>query len=592
VPSLSTYLQQQGLSPESGTPRGGGVPVPVVPQPGADVAGQTAGSQGLLAFAASETRQADLLLQQEVLKSHQQKAQDVLDSKLQQHLFQQDVQSRWNEERQNPEYSTLTERTMSAGKNLMDEHLKRLKSPQAQALFRENAEQYITLVQQKTLTEQQGRRDNATQFMLMQTAQGYVKAYTQASNEAERLAAQNDLEKTLYQSVAAGLMTGAQASELLTKTEHSAYIASTQIAIQADPQGMLQHLKDIGTGGQGNPQYPVPPRDALAQLTQQAGEVMRQRMAELNHTEQFTQQRITQLQGQIAGNRRAQILQIELQPENVPQLVEQQRQIMEEWSAGKLSKSDFENLSTFTNAQIEKAKNPPKRQDDAKAEDHARMMIELSRLPGDFTATKNYIIENQKRLTPETFTTLLRNLETRQAEGQYFKRGTYQDGLDIIAPGAFAKGAILYPQLAQDDMKHAYRNAFEAYNNWYKTTLEKEGPEAVDERYHEKATQIRKQLLDVPMTRTSQLPRVLLMPDAQTINPDMRDVTRKIDELGLPDDQKWQYLKMWREKKIDEYKTQEPKTRVFKDDQLPRGNKTTTGPTSSGGVGVRQEEKP
>jgi len=589
MPSLSTYLQQQGLAPESGTPRGGGVQVPVVPQPGADVAGQTAGAEGRLAFAASETRQADLLLQMDVLKAQQQKAQDVLDSKLQQHLFQQDVQSRWNEERQNPEYATLTERTMVAGKSLMDEHLKRLKSPQAQALFRENAEQYITLVQQKTFGEQQSRRDNATKFMLLQTAQGYIKQYSQAVNETERLAAQNELEKTLYQAVTTGLIDGAQASETLAKTEHSALVASSQIAIQADPDGMRRHLMDLGAGGQGNPAFPVPPRDSLAPLLQQAGELQRQRIAEISNTESWTQRRVEQLQDQAAGNRRAEVLQIELQPQNVPQLQDQLAKAQEDWARGALKKSDYENLTTFITTQIEKAKSPPPRRDDQPTEDRARLMISLSRLPGDFQATRNYLIESQRRLSAETFTTLNRDLDTREKGSLYFNRDTYQQGLDLIAPGAFAKGSILFPQLAKEEQHHNYRTAFEVYNAWYKNTLEKEGPEAVDERYYDKALTIRRELLDVPASSTAQLPKVLLLPDQRTLDPDPGSVTRKLESLGLDDKTKMHYYDQWRQKKIQLYEQQEPRTRLKGFEQAPQqqSGQQQGGSTTYGGVGVR-----
>lgn len=236
------------IDTDTTVPGQGGLPqsvqqVPSVPQPGIDpkLAGLVAQGFGVLGESFTQIAQ---------LRQAQQRADAVLAGKTRLQDFVQQFNNDYAALAQDPDYTTLAQRTLQQG-TLRIKELSEGLSPAASGLFREDAMQRLSIVQQHALKAESDMRQQQTGLVLTQAKAQAYQDLLNAPDEATAAEASLRYEGTIRALVGAQLLKGEKAGEELVALKNAVQSSRLDRAMSADPAATVAFLEDVNTQGQG-----------------------------------------------------------------------------------------------------------------------------------------------------------------------------------------------------------------------------------------------------------------------------------------------------------------------------------------------------
>lgn len=443
MPVIPEYLSRQGLASSSETPRGG-VGIPVVGQPAADAAGQTAGSRGLDALGAGAGQAAGYLAQAEALRAHTTRAQDLLDSKTGLQTFRQALQPAYQEELNNPEYATLGSRVLARGKTLIDQHSATLRSPQAQALFREDAEQALTLTQQHALGEEGRRRQGAAQLMISREVQQAQESIARAQNDVDRLAAQNGLEDTLLRAVSVGLVDGAVAGKILTQTDEAVRFNNGAAIVRTNPARAITDLDALLRDPSAKVAFPalsqVPP-GKLPELYDTAVSQLKERVSADEHRAAAAKRHLQERQALTASTFQQRIT--GTTGVTVADMVALLPELNQARQRGELGEQDYRQLTQDAQALIGRLREDAyKDRDVPQVAQEAILRIEAAQTPGELDRARSYVQENTANLSTGRIQGLLETIRRRRDQENPLNNDVAKEARREFLSGFFPGGIV------------------------------------------------------------------------------------------------------------------------------------------------------
>lgn len=461
MPRLPEYLAREQLPATGGLPRGT-IPIPVVPQPGADGQAGTLLARSLGAAGEAVSQAGTFVLRAEEFQAARQRAQALLDAKTHLQEYRLHAQPLYDRLRQG-DYQTFPETLVDEGTQLIADMGLRL-SPQARAVFREEATQFLGLQQQKAFDERIRRRDQATTFVLVRESQHLQERMASATTPLDRLSARDDFERTMSELVQAGLADGARAADVVRKTLDAVAVQDVQIMIQAHPDAMRRQLRAQTQGDPTREDLPLAPRAHLAALTQEAAAVYRERLTEIEHHELMTDRRRATLQGQVAMDLRSRLTEIVPTPENVPQYDALLTEINTRARAGALAKADHDGLLTEQRTLRATAVNPPQ-VDDPATERRLVLLLAAADNPQDFAEVRTQIVQASMRLKVDTFKGLLLEAKDRERADHWSNLPGVKAGMQTILGGDVGSAAFLPMTRSADEHGEQIRlrEAVDAY---------------------------------------------------------------------------------------------------------------------------------
>jgi hypothetical protein len=420
------------------------VQVPVVPQAGVSQQGPSALEQSLGVFPQALQQVGVTMTQAEALRQHQQRAQDTLDGKVQLQDYRQALQQRYSE-LQEGDYRTLAKDTMAEGKRLIAEMGAPL-TPQARALFTEDAEQVLSTVQQHALGEYSRRRDQVAGYALSREIQQFQESYARARTPYDRQVMLGQFDDFLERNAATGLYQGTALADVRKKTLDAVAVQEMQTLIQADPDRAERNLRFqtrqasglAGPDEQGDPGFPTAPPEHLAQLTAQAAQVRRERFAMEEHQERYTAYRHREQQ-QVNLRPYLSTLYSTLPiPANVPTFQALITKAREDMLRGDIDEGAFEHVASAAQAHASAAAKPPPIEDNDEVERAINVAVRLAETPEQFDQARAFLTQavQNKALKPETYGNLADKLESRERQNDIRQRASVKAAKDILMRGA------------------------------------------------------------------------------------------------------------------------------------------------------------
>jgi hypothetical protein len=209
------------------------------------------------------------------LKARTQHADDVIQAKLKGLTVIPALQTLYDTESQDQEYSTFSQRVLDKGRQVIQDGAQGL-NPRAAQLYQAAVFDNLNALHQRSLTETSKRRDEAAAYVLEGEFAQAQKDMLNAQSSFERIVAQSRMEDTAEQMVNAGLARGIPARERIRKTLEEVQVQDVQRMTRVDPKAMVPHLTALAAGKPGTEGLPVPPQHMVAQLLDDAQNELRE----------------------------------------------------------------------------------------------------------------------------------------------------------------------------------------------------------------------------------------------------------------------------------------------------------------------------
>lgn len=436
MPRIPMHTAAALLPPVGGLPRGA-VDIPTVQDPQANPAAFTATEQGLQTLGEGLGSAGVGLVRAQELEAVRRRADNTLSAKTKVQDFRLAAQETFEQEREG-DYSTFPQRLTESLQRRMHEVGRDL-SPDARALFEEDAKQYLPVYRAKADEYSTRRRAQLTTFTVTREIQQVQEFMARATDPAERALHQDHLEGLLEAFASTGLIDGAKAADVLTKTQDALRIQDVQTAIQANPDAMAVQLLAQARGEPTRDDLPTAPPAQLPQLAQQAQEVKRQRAAEVDRAEQRGDKALTKQQEAAEVRLRQQITELDPVPENLAQYDALLRTVNQQAIAGQIRPERQAELTNLTRV-LRTAAAAPREANDPKAERDLTLLVYAADNPKDFADVHTAIVKRAHLLKPETYRTLLSQAEERSRTTHWSNLPGVRAGRQIILGGDINEG--------------------------------------------------------------------------------------------------------------------------------------------------------
>jgi hypothetical protein len=434
VPRLPFGLADPQLPATSGR-RGGTVGVPVVQEPGIDSDAATLPGRALGDLGTQVAQAGQYLQQAEAYQFQRQRAQDVLDSKTELQETRQLLLTKYDELLQG-DYRTLPEDVLKEGNRIIQERGRHL-SPQARALFTEDAKQALTVLQQNALGERTKRRDQNTAYTMSREIQQVQALMLRTTTPYEQEVVLGQFDDLAAQFVSTGLVRGEVMATMRQKTLDAVADQRVQQMIQAYPDAMQQNLYAQLTNQPTREDLPQARPESLAELHQQAKTMSKARFAEQEHKERYQAYQLSEQQRQNSRELVTQLYTTPLTPASVPKFQEILTQAAAGLKSGVLDERMGEHIMNTAQAHMQTASKPPVFRDDPETEYTLSLAIRMAERPEQFAQARDMLTSQARgRLKPETFGQLYDKLEQREAASNWRHFPEVRAAKDILVRGA------------------------------------------------------------------------------------------------------------------------------------------------------------
>lgn len=434
MPRIPFGIADPQLPATSGR-RGGVVQTPVVQEPMLDSDAATLPGRAVAEFGGQVAQTGQYLQQAEAYQFQRQRAQDVLDAKSQLQEYRQQLLTTYDGLTQG-DYRTLPEDTLKEGKKLI-ENLGRGLTPQARALFQEDANQALTAVQQSALAERTKRRDQATAYTLSREVQQVQELMLRTMDPYQQEVLLGQLDDLSRQFVNTGLVRGEAMADVRKKTLDAIADQQVQRAIAANPDLMKQQLLAQIQGESTQEGWPLARLETLPQLYQQAVQLSRTQFREREHDERYAHWKRSEQQADNSRELRAQIYTTPMTPASVATFEKILAQAALATRNGDLDETTGEHLMRTAQAHMATAAKPPVMQDDVETERTLALAIRAAERPEEFERVRTMLTDaGRGKLKPETFSSMYDKLEQREGAAQWRQFPEVRAAKDIIMRGA------------------------------------------------------------------------------------------------------------------------------------------------------------
>jgi hypothetical protein len=399
------------------------------------------------------TQAGQHLEQAEHYTFQRQRAQDVLDGKTQLQDYRQTLQA-WYVQRAEGPYQTLSEDTLKEGKRLIDVMGHSL-TPQARALFTEDANQVLSVIQQHSLGEYSKRRDQHRIMTMGREIHQVQENLFKTSDPYARDVIVGQFEDLGAQMVDAGLLAAHQWLTMRQKTMDAVALQGNQQMIQAYPDLMRTQYMAQLTGQPTREDLPLAPAESLAELHQQAVTVSKARFAEQEHQERYQAYKLSEQQRVNSRDLTTRLYTTPLTPASVPKFQEILTQAAAGLKAGTLDERAGEHLMNTAQNHMQAAAKPPPLHDDEALASTISLATRMAETPEEFERARELLsTQALGRLKRNTFEDLSDALERRQAASDWRSIPQARAGKDIIMRGAMVPyggslAGIMKPQMQQ-----------------------------------------------------------------------------------------------------------------------------------------------
>jgi hypothetical protein len=520
--------------------------------------GPSALEQSLGAFPQALQQVGVTLTQAEALRQHQQRAQDTLDGKVQLQDYRQALQQRYSE-LQEGDYRTLAKDTMAEGKRLIAEMGMHL-TPQARALFTEDAEQVLSTVQQHALGEYSRRRDEHAKYAFARELQQFQEAYARARTPYDREVLQGQLDDFMQQGAASGLFPGQALAEAQKKMGESVAVQDWETLIQADPDRAARNLRitaRIATGMAGPEEQPDPglpevPPDQLPRLSQLATEVSWGRLQRGWALERDAERRFDQGRQAVEANIIARLSTLDPIPENVRALdgllAEVNRNAQGDHP---VIRPEAQMPLLHAIQSVKAAALKPREGDDEGTARTLTLRIDAADNAQQLEETRLAVFQAAPLLKPSTVRTMLTSLRERKEASHYSNIKGFRDGMAILL-GADTNEAAYFAWMRQAgdaETEERQRRAIDLFRATMQR-LVRESPAQANAEATRIATEIRDTYILKPQRETSlkqlvqQAPTLAGPTGRGILDPD--GARQAISQLPyLPDEERQRLFDQW-----------------------------------------------
>lgn len=452
MPRLPFGISNAEIPTSTGN-RGGMVQVPVIQDPGLDSDAATLGGRALAQFGEQVATTGQYLAQAEGYQFQRQRAQDVLDAKTELQETRQAFLAKYDELVQG-DYRTLPEDMLKAGNQIMAERGRSL-TPQARALYTEDAQQALTAMQQTALSERTKRRDQHTAYTMSREIQQVQELMLRTTDPYQREVLLGQYRDLSQQFVATGLVRGEVMADMEKKTMNALSDQQVQQMIQAFPDAMRQNLLAQITRQPTRADLPSGRPEVLAELHQQAVTVSRARFAEQEHQERYKAHQLKEQQIVNSRELTTRLYMTRMTPENVPKFEEIMALAAAGMKQGTLDERQGEHLMVTAQAHMQTAAKPPQLQDDEALASTLSLATRMAETPEEFERARTLLsTQALGRLKRNTIEDIYDALERRQAASEWRQLPKVRAAKDILMRGAMVPyggtlAGIMKPQMQQ-----------------------------------------------------------------------------------------------------------------------------------------------
>jgi hypothetical protein len=400
-----------------------------------DTDAATLGDRALAQFGEQNVQTAQYLQQAEGYQFQRQRAQDVLDAKTELQDTRQLLLTKYDELLQG-DYRTLPEDVLKEGNRIIQERGRNL-SPQARALFTEDAKQALTVLQQNALGERTKRRDQNTVYTMSREIQQVQELMLRTTNPYEQDVVLGQFDDLAQQFVASGLVRGEVMADMRKKTLDAVADQRVQQAIQAYPDAMRQNLMAQLTGHPTREDLPQARPESLAELHQQSVAVSKARFAEQEHKERYQAYQLSEQQRVNSRELTTRLYTTKLEPGSVPKFQDIIRQAEAGIKTGTLDERQGEHIMQTALSHMQTASKPPVVQDDEMLASSISLSVRMAERPEEFERARNLLsTQALGRLKRNTFEDIYDALERREAASNWRQFPEVRAAKDILVRGA------------------------------------------------------------------------------------------------------------------------------------------------------------
>jgi hypothetical protein len=242
------------------------------------------GGQALAGLGNDLVTAADIGLRTQDLQDRIARAQGVLDAKTRLQDYIPAVATKFDELKTSGDYRTLPEDILRDGRAIMAEQATGL-TPQAAALFREDAMQHLNVLQARAFEYRTERREGELAYTLTRAKDQARLDFESATTSADQAEAMTRYEQLNLDLVRAGLLHGDKAAKDVTEVRQLSQEILATRWVAAYPEKALKHFGKLLKNEAGLDEAPPVPRDKEKVYHDLAEQELRKAWSEQEHQE-------------------------------------------------------------------------------------------------------------------------------------------------------------------------------------------------------------------------------------------------------------------------------------------------------------------